>query len=114
MSPSSESRWGPCSAVITCALLLALAAPAAPAAAFGIADGGSASTAARGPASRPLASGGISMDEAVDMAQRRYNARVVRAEASEADGRRVYILRLLSADGRVWVVRVDAQSGAMQ
>ncbi len=84
------------------------------AAAPGSTDGGSVATDARGPSSRVLASGGISMDEAVDMAQRRYNARVVRAEASEIDGRRVYVLRLLSADGRVWVVRVDAQSGAMQ
>ena len=48
------------------------------------------------------------MDEAVDLAQRRYNARVVRAEVSERDGRRVYLLRLLSDDGRVFNVRVDA------
>jgi uncharacterized membrane protein YkoI len=54
------------------------------------------------------------MDAAVDMAQRRYNARVVRAEVAEVNGRRVYVLRLLSADGRVWAVRVDAQSGAME
>jgi uncharacterized membrane protein YkoI len=60
------------------------------------------------------ASGGISLDEAVDLAQRRFNARVVRADVSEADGRRVYVLRLLSENGRVWTVRVDAQSGAIQ
>jgi uncharacterized membrane protein YkoI len=64
--------------------------------------------------SRTLGSGSISLDEAVDMAQRRFNARVVRAEVSESDGRRVYVLRLLSSDGRVWSVRVDAQSGSMQ
>jgi len=56
----------------------------------------------------------ISLDEAIDMAQRRYNARVVRAEVSERDGRRVYVLRLLSDDGRVFNVRVDAATGAMQ
>lgn len=56
----------------------------------------------------------ISMDEAIDMAQRRYNARVVRAEVSERDGRRVYVLRLLSDDGRVFNVRVDAATGSMQ
>ncbi|MFO1427601.1 MAG: PepSY domain-containing protein [Steroidobacteraceae bacterium] len=58
--------------------------------------------------------GGISLDQAVDLAQRRYGARVVRAEVSDAGGRRVYVLRLLSPDGRVWVVRVDAESGAME
>jgi uncharacterized membrane protein YkoI len=60
------------------------------------------------------AAGGMSLDEAVDLAQRRFNARVVRADVSEADGRRVYVLRLLSENGRVWTVRVDAQSGAIQ
>ena len=55
------------------------------------------------------------LDEAVDRAQKRYKARVVRAETSESGGRIVYVLRLLSEeDGRVWTVRVDAQSGQMQ
>lgn len=58
---------------------------------------------------------GVSMDEAIDRAQRRYRARVVRAERSESGGRVVYVLRLLSdEDGRVFTVRVDAQTGAMQ
>jgi uncharacterized membrane protein YkoI len=58
---------------------------------------------------------GMSLDEAVDRAQKRYKARVVRAETSESGGRIVYVLRLLSEeDGRVWTVRVDAQSGQMQ
>jgi uncharacterized membrane protein YkoI len=48
------------------------------------------------------------------MAQRRYNARVVRAEVSERGGRRVYLLRLLSDDGRVFNVRVDAATGSFQ
>ena len=53
--------------------------------------------------------------EAVDRAQKRYKARVVRAETSESGGRIVYVLRLLSEeDGRVWTVRVDAQSGQMR
>ena len=45
------------------------------------------------------------------MAQRRYKARVVRAEASDSGGRRVYVLRMLSDEGRVWTVRIDAQTG---
>lgn len=66
------------------------------------------------PGLRAQTDGGLSMDEAVDLAQRRYNARVVRAEVSERGGRRVYLLRLLSADGRVFNVRIDAASGSFQ
>lgn len=56
---------------------------------------------------------GISLDQAVAMAERRFNAKVVRAGVSESNGRRVYVLRLLSEQGRVWTVRVDADSGSM-
>lgn len=61
----------------------------------------------------PSASQGdaISLDEAVDRAQRRYNARVIRAETRDDGGRRVHVLRLLSEDSRVWTVRVDATTG---
>lgn len=59
----------------------------------------------------PKAQSGISKDQAIEEAQRRYKARVVRAEVSEANGRRVYVLRLLSDEGRVWTVRVDAETG---
>ena len=58
-----------------------------------------------------LAAGGISLDQAVQMAQSRFNARVVRADTDNEGDRTVYRLRLLSADGRVFTVRVDAQSG---
>ncbi len=64
---------------------------------------------------RDQASKGVSLDEAIDMAQKRYRARVVRADTTENDGRRTYVLRLLSDDdGRVWTVRVDAATGAMR
>lgn len=67
------------------------------------------------PASASTLKDGLSLDEAVDRAQKRYKARVVRAETSESGGRVVYVLRLLSdEDGRVWTVRVDAQTGQMQ
>jgi uncharacterized membrane protein YkoI len=56
---------------------------------------------------------GISLDRAVAMAEQHYKARVVRTSTSDADGRRVYVLRLLSDQGRVWTVRVDAETGAM-
>lgn len=59
--------------------------------------------------------GDLSMDEAIDRAQKRYRARVVRAEQIEQGDRVIYVLRLLSdEDGRVFTVRVDARSGAMQ
>jgi uncharacterized membrane protein YkoI len=60
------------------------------------------------------AGNGMSLDQAVEMVQRRFNARVVRAETRREQGRTFYNLRLLSADGKVWTVRVDADSGALQ
>jgi hypothetical protein len=54
---------------------------------------------------------GISLDEAVSRAERQYNARVVRTDVQDEDGRKVYVLKLLREDGRVFTVRIDAQSG---
>jgi uncharacterized membrane protein YkoI len=59
------------------------------------------------------AQGGMSLDAAVQMVQQRYKARVVRAETRQENGRTVYVLRLLNTDGKVWTVRVDADSGAV-
>lgn len=59
------------------------------------------------------ADSGISLDAAVKQAERQYNARVIRAETrTSSDGRRVHVLRLLSEDGRVWTVKIDAANGA--
>ena len=55
-------------------------------------------------------SGGMSLDEAVRMVEGRYNARAVKAETVDSGGRRVHEIRLLK-DGRVWKVRVDAETG---
>jgi uncharacterized membrane protein YkoI len=55
----------------------------------------------------------VSLDQAVEMAQRRYRAKAVRAETVSNGERRVHQIRLLSAEGKVWTVRVDAESGAM-
>ena len=54
---------------------------------------------------------GISLDEAVSRAERQYKARVVRTDVQDEDGRKVYVLKLLSEDGRVITVRVDAATG---
>lgn len=56
----------------------------------------------------------ISLDEAVAIAERRFKARVVRAEIRNGDAGPVYVLRLLNESGRVWTVKVDALSGAMR
>ena len=56
-------------------------------------------------------SGGMSMDEAVRMVESRYRARAVKADPVDSGGRRVYEIRLLNAEGRVWKVRVDAETG---
>ena len=55
----------------------------------------------------------MSMDQAVKMAEQRFHARVVKAEAEQENGHTVYVLRLLNEAGRVWTVRVDASSGAL-
>jgi hypothetical protein len=54
---------------------------------------------------------GISLDEAVSRAERQYRARVVRTDVQDEDGRKVYVLKLLSEDGRVFTVRIDATTG---
>jgi uncharacterized membrane protein YkoI len=78
--------------------------------------GGELATAANAEGSRDRAydeRGQVSLDEAIEMAQRRFNARVVRSEVAQQDRRRVYVLRMLSEDGRVFVVRIDAASGGI-
>ena len=56
----------------------------------------------------------VSMQKAIQDAERQFGAKVVRAALSDTGGRRVYVLRLVSADGRVWSVTVDAASGAVR
>ena len=60
-----------------------------------------------------LASGSMSMDQAVKMAEQRFKARVVRAESQQSGSRTIYVLRMLNESGRVWTVRVDASSGTV-
>ncbi|MEJ0084105.1 MAG: PepSY domain-containing protein [Pseudomonadota bacterium] len=57
---------------------------------------------------------GISLNEAVSRAEAQYNARVVRTDVVDEDGRKVYVLKLLSEKGRVFTVRIDANSGRMR
>ena len=57
---------------------------------------------------------GISLDEAVSRAESQYHARVVRTDVVDEDGRKVYVLKLLSDNGRVFTVRFDANTGRMR
>lgn len=65
-----------------------------------------------GGADRVLADSAVTLDEAVARAERRHDARAVRAEETRRDGRIVYRIRLLGSDGRVFEVTVDADTGA--
>lgn len=60
------------------------------------------------------AQSGVSLDQAVQMAQNRYGAKAVKAQTVESGGRRIHQIRLLTAGGKVWTVEVDAQTGAMR
>jgi peptidase YpeB-like protein len=60
-----------------------------------------------------LAAGGISLNEAISMVERRFRARVVRSDVRQEGDRKVYVLRLLDDAGNAQVVRVDAASGAI-
>ena len=63
---------------------------------------------------RPISlANSVSMDQAVKMAEQRFQARVVRAEAQQDGGNTIYVLRLLNESGRVWVVRVNASNGSV-
>ena len=61
-----------------------------------------------------LADSGMTMDQAVRLVEQKYRARVVKAEAQRDNGRTVYVLRLLDESGKVWIVHVDAASGAVR
>lgn len=61
-----------------------------------------------------MAAASMSMDDAVKMVEQRFRAIVVKAEAQTDAGHTVYVLRLLDDSGKVWTVRVDAESGSVQ
>jgi len=69
--------------------------------------------AAERPAGVAVAAAGVSMDQAVKMAEQRFKARVVRAESQREGARTIYVLKLLNDAGHVWTVRVDAANGAI-
>jgi uncharacterized membrane protein YkoI len=57
--------------------------------------------------------GGLSLDAAVGLVVSRFGGQVVRAEAQSRDGQLFYFIRVLTSDGVLVRVRVDAQTGRM-
>lgn len=59
-----------------------------------------------------VAQGGpVSLEQAVERASKRFSGRVAKAETTTRGGRRIHEIRILGQDGRVRIVRIDAQTG---
>jgi len=55
--------------------------------------------------------GGISLDEAVRRARQQHKGKVLSAETIRKDGRKVYRIKILTKNGRVKRVKIDARTG---
>ena len=62
----------------------------------------------------PAAAAPMTMSQAVKMAEKRFHARVLKAEAQKEGGSTTYVLKLLNDTGHVWTVRVDAANGSVK
>ncbi len=60
------------------------------------------------------AAGLMSMDQAVKMAEKKFHARVIKAETQKDGGKSIYVLKLLNDTGHVRTVHVDAATGSVQ
>jgi len=56
----------------------------------------------------------ISLDAAVSIVRSRYEGKVIRAETHGSDEHPVHRIRILSPDGRVYIVSVDGVTGRIQ
>ena len=54
---------------------------------------------------------GISLDEAVARARRQSDGKILSAETVRVDGRRIHRIKILTTDGRVTRMEIDADSG---
>lgn len=90
-------------------VLLPLVIALGPMCALGAAPAPAPANAAGAPAA-----GGLTMDQAVKMAEKRFHARVVKAETQKDAGHSTYVLRLLDDTGHVRTVHVDAATGAVK
>lgn len=58
---------------------------------------------------RFYADSGVSLDEAVSRVRRQTNGKILSAETVRANGRMVHVIKVLTPDGRVKRVRIDAR-----
>lgn len=54
------------------------------------------------------------LEQAVAKARERFNGRVLAAETQPQAGRRIHVIRILTPDGRVKNLRVDAATGRFE
>ena len=52
-----------------------------------------------------------SLDDAISLVKEKIGGRVLRAETLQRDNRTVYEMRIITDDGRVRTINVDAQNG---
>jgi hypothetical protein len=60
------------------------------------------------------ARGDMSLDQAVEQAKQRLGGRVISAETRESDGKRVHNVRILTKDGKVRRLRINAEGSRRQ
>lgn len=68
-------------------------------------------SAPQGPVAETLARDTVSLDQAVALVRRQTNGRIIKASTRRSNGRSVHHVRVLTRDGRVFTVRIDAASG---
>jgi uncharacterized membrane protein YkoI len=56
----------------------------------------------------------MTMNQAVKMAEKKFHARVIKAETQKDGGKSIYVLKLLNDTGHVRTVHVDAATGSVQ
>lgn len=60
------------------------------------------------------ASAEMSLDQAVEQAKQRLGGRVISAETRERDGKRIHNVRILTKEGKVRRLRINAEGGRRQ
>ena len=53
----------------------------------------------------------IDLDQAARKIRRSYDARILSATTTRVDGRKVHVFKVLTRDGRIQHIKVDADSG---
>ncbi|MEL6198616.1 MAG: PepSY domain-containing protein [Pseudomonadota bacterium] len=69
---------------------------------------GAVAVVADSPAPAAVAQDNVSLEEAVRRVRKQYGGRIVSAETKTSGGRRVHVIKVLTKDGRVRTVRINA------